>query len=99
MKITIHESSSPLDKDSLKEMVEDTLGRFSQVVDVVWSDNDGKPKATVLLYSAIHDSAENLRDMFVRTLGGESVLTGIARPCTDDEKTHADQWCINLLFK
>ena len=100
LKITVHER---FDEDRqlfpLEQVTTDMLSKFEQVIRVDWSMRNGKPHAIVYLYTAIYDSAENLRELFVRLLGGDSKVTGVARECTEDERSHDSQWCIELSFK
>lgn len=83
----------------LETVMDEMLSKFGQVSRIDWSMQDGKPYAIVYLYTAMYESAENLRDLFVRLLGGDSKVAGIARKCTEDERSHALQWCIELSFK
>ena len=100
LKITVHER---FDEDRqlspLEQVTTDMLSKFGQVSRIDWSMQDGKPHAIVYLYTAMYESAENLRDLFVRLLGGASKVAGIARKCTEDERSHDLQWCIELSFK
>lgn len=83
----------------LETVTDEMLSKFGQVSRIDWSMQDGKPHAIVYLYTAMYESAENLRDLFVRLLGGASKVAGIARTCTEDERSHDLQWCIELSFK
>ena len=100
MKITVHERFEEDSKLSpLEQVTTDMLSKFEQVIRVDWSMQNGKPHAIVYLYTVMYDSAENLRELFVRLLGGDSRVTGVARECSNDERSHNFQWCIELSFK
>ena len=65
-RVSANESLSPLER-----VTDDMLSKFDQVTCVDWSVADGKPHAIVYLKTAMYDSAENLRELFVRLLGGD----------------------------
>lgn len=100
LKITVHERfEEDRQLSPLEQVTTDMLSKFEQVTRVDWSMQNGKPHAIVYLYTAMYDSAENLRELFVRLLGGDSKVTGVSRECSNDERSHNLQWCIELSFK